>query len=69
MRREKTDAITDFGDGMDKKLFNDLTDSMLEMVAIERGEIQPDPENVHRIYTDASEGSEGDAVLVQFNAT
>lgn len=54
---------------MDKKLFNDLTDSMLEMVAIERGEIQPDPENVHRVYTDASESNDGDAVLVQFNET
>ncbi|EOZ9872734.1 hypothetical protein [Salmonella enterica] len=54
---------------MDKKLFNDLTDSMLEMVAIERGEIQPDPGNVHRVYTDASESNDGDAVLVQFNET
>lgn len=54
---------------MDKKLFSDLISSMLEMVAIERGEMQPKPENVHRIYTDASEGNEGDAVLVQPNAT
>lgn len=54
---------------MDKKLFGDLIDSMIEMVAIELGEIQPEPENVHRIYTDALESNEGDVVLVQPNAT
>ncbi|HKS33563.1 MAG TPA: NadS family protein [Enterobacteriaceae bacterium] len=33
---------------MEKKLFADLVDSMAEMVAIEKGESVPAPENVHR---------------------
>ena len=33
---------------MDKNLFADLVSSMEEMVAIEKGEVIPAPENVHR---------------------
>ncbi len=33
---------------MEKKLFDDLLSSVNEMVAIENGEIVPNPENVHR---------------------
>ncbi|ROP59521.1 hypothetical protein EDF81_2329 [Enterobacter sp. BIGb0383] len=33
---------------MEKKLFEDLVESMAEMVAIEKGECVPAPENVHR---------------------
>lgn len=32
---------------MEKELFNDLVSSMQEMVAIEKGELIPAPENVH----------------------
>lgn len=32
---------------MEKELFQDLIRSIKEMVAIERGELQPPPENVH----------------------
>lgn len=35
---------------MDKKLFTDLLTSMKEMVAIERGELQPAKENIHRHF-------------------
>ncbi|EET2715035.1 helix-turn-helix domain-containing protein [Escherichia coli] len=33
---------------MEKKLFDDLVSSMAEMVAIEKGNITPAPENIHR---------------------
>lgn len=33
---------------MEKKLFDSLLRSMEEMVAIENGELEPAPENVHR---------------------
>lgn len=33
---------------MEKKLFEDLANSMAEMVAIEKGEFVPAPENIHR---------------------
>ncbi len=33
---------------MDKNLFADLVSSVNEMVAIENGEFQPQPEHVHR---------------------
>jgi putative transcriptional regulator len=36
------------GKFMDKQLFTDLVSSMEEMVAIEKGLMQPSPENVHR---------------------
>lgn len=33
---------------MEKKLFEDLANSMAEMVAIEKGDVVPAPENIHR---------------------
>lgn len=33
---------------MDDKLFDDLLASAQEMVAIEKGDVQPHPDNVHR---------------------
>ena len=32
---------------MEEKLFNELLDSVNEMVAIEKGELEPKPEHVH----------------------